>query len=195
MWDSQRLLCHRKCSVNWTTKKTSGLWLWISRPHPPTSAPGSSVSSVPVPSVSSLPAILRVQCSGAIGFQFTSHPPCPVFRCHRFPVYQPPSVSSVPVPSVSSLPATLRVQCSGAIGFQFTSHPPCPVFRRHRFPWMPILWILRSQKAPTLRKWRTCLWQLSLNKLFMSTTKRCRAFAYSSCVSGRANGEKKSGGL
>ena len=83
--------------------------------------------------------VLRVQCSGAIGFQFTSHPPCPVFRCHRFPVYQPSSVSSVPVPSVSSLPATLRVQCSGAIGFQFTSHPPCPVFRRHRFPWMPIL--------------------------------------------------------
>ena len=54
-----------------------------------------SVSSVPPPSLSSLPA---VQCSGAIAFQFTSRP---VFRRHRFPVYQPCSVSSVPAPSVS----------------------------------------------------------------------------------------------
>ena len=160
VWDSQRLLCNSKCPVNWTTKKTSRLWLWISLPHQSTSVPApSSFSSFSVPALSS--------------FSSFSVPAPSSFS--SFSVPEPSSFSSfsVPEPSlssaiVSSVSAILSFQGSGALRFHGCLFCESCGPRRHRH-WESDGHICDSY------------W--SLNKLFMSTIKRCRAFAHANRVS------------
>ena len=162
VWNSQRLLCRSKCPVNWPTKKTSRLWLWISLPHRSASVPApSSFSSfsVPAPSLSSA-IVSRVPVPSSFSsFSF----PAPSLSSAIVPVYQRSSVSSVPAPSVSLGAYSVNLAVPEGIDTEKVTDKSVTVITEQTF---------------------------HVDDQAVSGLCACK-----SCVTGRANGEKNSGGL